>query len=289
MTIEAFLSTIAALSGLLFVVASMLAMGLSLTMAQITGPLKNVRLVVLALLANFVLVPALAFLITRVIPLDPALQTGLIILSTVAGAPFLIKEVQAAKGNLALGVGLMFMLMIVTIVYVPLVLPLLLQGVEVNAWDIAKSLIVTMLLPIILGLIYRSHSAEEAGQWAATLNKASGLALLVMLVVGLGLNISNILSLIGSFGFLALLLFVVGSLLIGFLVGGRDPGVRSVMGLGTAQRNVAAAILVASLNFPGSLTLIYILVASITLPLILIPTARRLGKGKEAEVVSQPA
>jgi predicted Na+-dependent transporter len=289
MTLESFLSTIAALSGLLFVVASMLAMGLSLTMAQITGPLKNVRLVVLALLANFVLVPALAFLITRVIPLDPSLQTGLIILSTVAGAPFLVKEVQAAKGNLALGVGLMFMLMIVTIVYVPLVLPVLLQGVEVNPWDIAKSLIMTMLLPIILGLIYRSHSAEEAGQWAATLNKASGLALLVMLVVGLGLNISNILSLIGSFGFLALLLFVVGSLLIGFLVGGRDPDVRSVMGLGTAQRNVAAAILVASLNFPGSLTLIYILVASIMLPLILIPTARRLGKGKEAKAVSQPA
>jgi hypothetical protein len=56
--------------------------------------------------------------------------------------------------------------------------------------------------------------------------------------------------------------------------------------LGTAQRNVAAAILVASLNFPGSLTLIYILVASIILPLILIPTARRLGKGREAEAVS---
>jgi predicted Na+-dependent transporter len=289
MTLETFLSTIAALSGLLFVVASMLAMGLSLTMAQITGPLKNARLVVLALLANFVLVPALAFVITRVIPLDPALQTGLIILSTVAGAPFLVKEVQAAKGNLALGVGLMFMLMIVTIIYVPIVLPLLLQGVEVNAWDIAKSLIVTMLLPIILGLLYRSHSAEEAGQWAATLNKASGLALLVMLVVGLGLNISNILSLIGSFGFLALLLFVVGSLLIGFLMGGRDPGVRSVMGLGTAQRNVAAAILVASLNFPGSLTLIYILVASIILPLILIPTARRLGRSSEPETVQQPA
>jgi predicted Na+-dependent transporter len=289
MTLETFLSTIAALSGLLFVVASMLAMGLSLTMAQITGPLKNTRLVVMALLANFVLVPALAFVITRVIPLDPALQTGLIILSTVAGAPFLVKEVQAAKGNLALGVGLMFMLMIVTIIYVPLVLPLLLQGVAVNAWDIAKSLIVTMLLPIILGLIYRSHSAEEAGQWAATLNKASGLALLVMLVVGLGLNISNILSLIGSFGFLALLLFVVGSLLIGYLLGGRDPGVKSVMGLGTAQRNVAAAILVASLNFPGSLTLIYILVASIILPLILIPTARRMGRTSEPEAVKQPA
>jgi hypothetical protein len=46
--------------GLLFVVTSMLAMGLSLTIPQIIQPLKNVRLVILALLANFVLVPLLA-------------------------------------------------------------------------------------------------------------------------------------------------------------------------------------------------------------------------------------
>jgi BASS family bile acid:Na+ symporter len=148
----------------------------------------------------------------------------------------------------------------------------------VNPWDIAKSLIVTMLLPIVLGLLYRSHAPESAGQWAPLMNKVSGIALLIMLVTGLGLNLSNIIDLIGSWGFLALLLFVVGSLLIGMLLGGRDPAVRSVLGLGTAQRNVAAAILVASLNFSGTMTLPFVLVASIILPLILIPTARRLGK-----------
>ncbi len=151
-----FLSTLAALSGLTFVVASMLGTGLSLTVAQIVQPLKNVRLVILALLAllaNFVLVPLLAFGIARLLPLDEALQIGLIVLATTAGAPFLVKEVQAAQGNLSLGVGLMFLLMVVTIFYVPIVLPFLLPGVEVNAWDNAKSLIVTMLLPIVLGLL----------------------------------------------------------------------------------------------------------------------------------------
>jgi BASS family bile acid:Na+ symporter len=54
--------------------------------------------------------------------------------------------------------------------------------------------------------------------------------------------------------------------------------VRSVLGLGTAQRNVAAAILVTTLNFGDTMTLPYVLVASIVLPLILIPTARVLGK-----------
>jgi len=282
MTLDGFLSTIAALAGLTFVVGSMLAMGLSLTTAQILQPLKNARLVILALLANFVLVPLLAFVITRVIPLDQSLQIGLIVLSTVAGAPFLVKEVQVAKGNIALGVGLMFMLMIVTIFYVPIVLPLLLPGVTVNPWDIAKSLIVSMLLPIVLGLFVRSAAPEDAQNWAPVLNKVSGVALLLMLVIGLGLNVSNIISLIGSWGFLALILFVVGSFVIGFVLGGRDSALSSVMGLGTAQRNVAAAILVASLNFPGTMTLPYVLVASIVLPLFLIPTARWLGKRSES-------
>jgi BASS family bile acid:Na+ symporter len=277
MTIETFVSTIAALSGLLFVVSSMLGMGLSLTTAQIIQPLKNIRLVILALLANFVLVPLLAFGITHLIPMDQSLQIGLIVLSTVAGAPFLVKEVQAAKGDLALAVGLMFLMMVVTIVYVPLVLPLLLPGIEVNPWDIAKSLIVTMLIPIILGLIIRASSPEDAQHWAPLMNKVSTIGLLVMLVTGLGLNISNIISLIGSGGFLALLLFVAGSFAIGFIFGGKNPGGRSVLGLGTAQRNVAAAILVTSLNFSGTMTLPFVLVASIVLPLILIPTARWLG------------
>jgi hypothetical protein len=60
MTLSEFLTALAQLSGLLFIVTSMLAMGMSLSMAEILQPLKNVRLVVLALLGNFVLVPLLA-------------------------------------------------------------------------------------------------------------------------------------------------------------------------------------------------------------------------------------
>ena len=63
---------------------------------------------------------------------------------TAAGAPFLPKLVQGAKGNVAFGVGLMVLLMVVTIGYMPLVLPFLLPGVQVNPWDIAQSLIVLM-------------------------------------------------------------------------------------------------------------------------------------------------
>ena len=277
MTLDSFLTVLAQVSGLLFIVSSMLAMGMSLTMAQILQPLKNARLVILALLANFVLVPLLAYAIILVVPLEQSLQIGLVVLATAAGAPFLPKLVQGAKGNIAYGVGLMVLLMVVTIFYLPVVLPLLLPGVSINPWDIAKSLIVLMLIPLAIGLLIKSHSPDEAARWQPFMNKISGLAILILLVVGLGLNVSNIINLIGSGGILALLVFIAGSLLIGFLLGGRDASTRSVMGLGTAQRNVSAAILVSAQNFAGTNTLSFVLVAAILLLLVLLPTAKRLG------------
>jgi predicted Na+-dependent transporter len=277
MTLNELFTGLAQIAGLLFIVASMLAMGMSLTTAQILQPLKNLRVMVLALLANFVLVPLLAYLIIHVIPLDQSLQIGLVVLSTAAGAPFLPKLVQGAKGDVAFGVGLMVLLMVVTILYMPIVLPLLLSGVSVNPWDIAKSLIVLMLIPLAIGLLTKSHSPETSDGWQPVMNKISGVAMLILLVVGLGLNISNILSLIGTGGILALLLFIIGSLLIGSLLGGREPSMRSVMGLGTAQRNVSAAILVSAQNFSGTMTLPFVLVAAILLLLVLLPTAKRMG------------
>ena len=106
----------------------------------------------------------------------------------------------------------------------PLVLPLLLQGVTVNPWDIAKSLIVLMLVPLGIGLLFNAHSPDTAAHWQPVMAKISSLTILVLLVVGLGLNIANIIDLIGTNGLLALLLFIVGSLLIGMLLGGRDAG-----------------------------------------------------------------
>lgn len=277
MTLTDLFESLATISGLLFVVTSMLAMGLSLTIPQIIEPLKNIRLVLLALLANFVLAPLLAYGILFVIPLEQSLKIGLIVLSTAAGAPFLPKLVQGAKGNIAFGVGLMVLLMVGTIIYMPLVLPLLLPGVSVNPWDIAKSLIVLMLIPLAIGLLIKSGAAETAVHYQPLMTKLSSLALLVLLVVGLGLNVSNILNLIGTGGILALLLFVIGLFIIGFLLGGREPDIRSVMGLGTAQRNVSAAIVVTVQNFSGTNTLSFVLVGAILFLLILLPTAKRLG------------
>ena len=164
-----------------------------------------------------------------------------------------------------------------TIFYLPFILPVLLPGVEVNPWDIAKSLIVTMLVPLVIGMLIKSHSPDVADHWAPVMQKISSLSILILLVVGLGLNISNIIGFIGTRGIGAMVILILGALLIGLLFGGRDPGVRSALGLSTANRNGAAALLVATQNFSGTNTLPFVLVGTVLMLLILLPFAKRMG------------
>ena len=89
-----------------FVVSSMLAMGSGLTIWQIIEPLRNTRLVLLSLLANFVLMPLGALALAKVLWLDNPFAVGLLLLGCAGGAPFLPKLAELAKGNLAFSVGM---------------------------------------------------------------------------------------------------------------------------------------------------------------------------------------
>ena len=272
------------ISVLVFVITSMLAMGFNLTISQIIEPLRNARLVILALVANFFLVPILAYAILFIIPLDQGLATGLILMATAAGAPFLPKLAQAAKGNMAFSVGLMVLLMVVTIIYMPLVLPLLLQGVEVDALEIAKSLIFLMLIPLIIGLFVKARYESIAETLQPHMSTTSTAAIAVLMVTGILLNFSAIVGIIGTGGVVAILIFLIGALLMGYFLGGSDGQIRSVLGLGTAQRNLSAAIVVAAQNFsddPNVMTMI--LVAGLIGLVLLMVVGGELGKRSQTE------
>jgi BASS family bile acid:Na+ symporter len=278
------LQVVAQLSVLVFVLSSMLAMGLSLTIAQIMEPLRNIKLVILALVANFVLVPLLAYLILLVIPLAQGLATGLIIMACAAGAPFLPKLAQAAKGNIAFSVGLMTLLMVVTVIYLPVVLPLLLQGASVSPWDIAKSLIVMMLLPLGIGLLIKARYQSLAESLQPHMSQASTIAIMLMMVAMLVLQFSSIVGLIGTGGLVAIIIFLVGAFIIGYFLGGKESGIKSVLGLGTGQRNLSAAVLVAGQNFADDPNvLVMVLVAGIVGLVVLGGIGGELGKRSQAQ------
>jgi BASS family bile acid:Na+ symporter len=184
----------------------------------------------------------------------------------------------------------MVLLMVVTVVYMPLVLPLLLSGVTVNPWDIAKSLIVIMLLPLGVGLLMKARWPGTAKDLQPLMASASSFAILLMLVGAIILQFDSIISLIGTRGILAILIFLIVALGIGYLGGGSDPATRSVTGLGTAQRNLSAALVVGAQNFSDSPdVLVMVIVAGLIGLALLLPTAAELGKRAAPEGSAAPA
>jgi BASS family bile acid:Na+ symporter len=229
---------------LAFVVSSMLAVGVSLTVGRIMAPLRNGKLVSLALLANFVLMPLGALVIARLLRLDEPLGIALLLLGTAAGAPFLPKLAGIAKSNLAFAVGLMVLLMVLTVVYMPLVLPLLLEGVSVDPTKIARSLVILMLLPLGASLMVKARFSNVADRIRTPLNRISSLSLALLIVLLLVTNFQNVIGLFGTRAILASILFLLSGASIGWLLGGPAFGTKGVLALGTAQRNIAAALVV---------------------------------------------
>jgi BASS family bile acid:Na+ symporter len=263
---------------LAFVLASMLSMGLSLTVGQILVPLRNYKLIGLALLANFVLMPFAAFSLARLLRLDQPLGIALLLLGTASGAPFLPLLARISKGNLAFSVGLMVLLMVVTVGYMPLVLPLMLEGVSVDPMKIARSLVFLMLLPLAIGLLVRARLSGLAATAQPWLSRLSILSLGLLIALLLITNMQNVLSLYGTRGVLASILFIAAGSGIGWFLGGPQPDTRGVMALGTAQRNIAAALVVGGQNFNDPKVIVMVVVVAIVGLLLLMPLARYLGK-----------
>ncbi len=280
------LVTIANLAILTFVLASMAALGLSLTIEQIVKPLRNVKLVVLGLIANFVIAPAAAWGTATLLGLDDSLTLGLLLLGTAAGAPFLPKLAQLVKGDVAYSVGLMVLLMVVTIAYIPLVLVPLVEGVDVTPWDIAKPLVFFMLIPLGIALLVRARY-EESAKLAPHLNQISTLALALTLVLSLVIGLPELIGAFGTGAFLAAILFAIVCLVAGYFLGGSERGQRWVTSLGTAQRNISAALLIATTSFSDKPeVLVMVMVGAMIALVILLPLAMEVGKKSDSAALS---
>jgi BASS family bile acid:Na+ symporter len=93
-------------------------------------------------------------------------------------------------------------------------------------------------------------------------------------------HFNSVLSVFGTFGILAAVVYTVVCAGIGWFLGGPATSTRGVLALGTAQRNAAAAFVVAGQNFEDPKVIVMITVVLIVGFLILLPFARMLAKGR---------
>lgn len=281
------LSVITQVGMLLFVVGGMAAMGLGLTVSRIATPLRDVRMVLLLLLVNFVVVPAVAIAAARLLPMEQDAATAVVLLGCLAGAPFLPKLAQLAKADVALAVGSMVLLMVVTIGYAPIVVPLVIPGVTVDPLAVARSLVLFMLIPLGIGLLIRAKLPDLADSWVGPVGQASSVGMLLGITSALLVSWQDVVGAIGTWIFVGVAIVLVAALASGWLAGVGRPGDRVLLGLATAQRNIAAAILVA-LTIGGDVVVLT-LVGALVMPIVLIVLAGAIGKRVKAPAAATPS
>ena len=276
------LSGVANVAVLVFAVTSMLSVGLAHSVKQVLGPLRDLWALARALLANFVLVPLLALGIVRLWPFDRPLEAGLILVAMSAGAPFLIKLAEVARSDVALNATLLVLLLPATVVYAPLAVPLVLPEAEVSAVDLAVPLFLTMLLPLAAGLLINTRWPAPARRRAPVANRISSVTLVVIVLATTLADIPGIVTLFAEAAIVPAILVIAGAFVIGYLLGGNGRNARTVLGLGTSQRNIAAATVMATQGFASRDTVVMVIVTSLAGFALLFPVAGVLRRRESA-------
>jgi len=236
------------------------------------------------LLANFVFAPLVMILLLYLAPFDPALKAGLLIFSLCAGAPFLIKLTQTAKHEMALGAAVMMLLMVVTVVYTPIVLPMVLSGIGVDAWAVAKSLLLQLLVPIAVGMLaaqFLPDFAKRVQPWVGWIGNIALYTLVGSTLIG---YFPNMVGILGTGAILVGLVFVAAAFGMGYMMGAGKDHLQDVGGLATAQRNTAAGVIIAVQNFTDPNVLVMLTLANMLGIVMLLLIAKVLSRDNKVDL-----
>ena len=139
-----------------------------------------------------------------------------------------------------------------------------------------------MLVPLAIGLLVRGRYPDTAKALAGGFNHASTMGLAIGVVAALFVTWREVLGSLGSWIFVGVVIVIVVGFGAGWLGGwGRSASDRIVLGLGAAQRNISAALVIAASL--GGDVIVLTLVAALALPIVLILAASEIGKRRGAQ------
>lgn len=235
----------------------MFAMGLRVDVRDLLISVRPVRRLILGLVANFVLLPAVTLGLLRLFHTDPMVSVGFLILAACAGAPVGPPITALARGDVPWALGMMLILTGLSALVTPALIGVLLPWVapesvlHVNSLKIVQVLLATQLFPLALGLGLR-HLAPG---WTRLVDKPVGFlanALLLALVAAIVATQYDMLAAIRPRGWFGMVLLLMASLALGWVCGGPEVASRKALATTTATRNVAVGLVIVTRDFANT-------------------------------------
>jgi BASS family bile acid:Na+ symporter len=235
----------------------MFTIGIGITFADILTVARDRRLVLRALVANYLLVPAVTLALIFLFNVQPMVAVGILIVAVCPGAPYGPPFNSIANGNVLVAVGLMVILAGTSAILAPILLGLLLptiaagEQVKIDPLHMVGTLIFSQFLPLCLGLLLATRKPALARRLKNPAAKISLLLNLTTLALILAVQFGILLQ-IRLRGYLGMLALVLASALAGWILGGAGSQARKTLAISTATRNVGVGLVIATAAFPAT-------------------------------------
>ena len=274
---------------LVFTISNLFSMGLQVNLGQMIRVAGNPKFLGLTIGLGWIVGPAIAFLITLLLPLDYMYVVVLFIGSLAPCAPFLPPLLPKAKGDVVFAGAFIPVAAIGTSILMPLIAPLLVKGIDISVMALLKPIAMSVLLPLMVGAVIKTYSSKVADKIFNPVKKLAGLSTLLTIIFCFLLYSKQMWATAGSMAMLSLTIFMVVMGLISYYSGfGLNRSEKIVMSLGMGTRNIAA-VLIGVLTIPNVKPNMVAMVViwtmwSFILSLIIAPIMGK--KGVKAEVTT---
>ncbi|AWL27605.1 bile acid:sodium symporter family protein [Acinetobacter defluvii] len=159
----------------------MFGMGMTMTVNDFKGVLQSPKAVGIGVLAQFIVMPSLAYILCKLFQLPAEIAVGVILVGCCPGGTASNVITYMAKGNTALSVACTSVSTLLAPILTPAIFYLLAsQWLKIDAASMFISILQVVLVPIILGLMTRSVLKQKVEQYIQVMPLISVVAIVAI-------------------------------------------------------------------------------------------------------------
>lgn len=232
------------------IVLFVIAIGLVAPPGSIRAGFRDPLVIARAMLAMFLLFPAFTFLVSMLLPLEPAARAALMALAVSPMPPILPAKEQKVGGGIDYALAIQIAASAVALIAAPLLIFLVGQffdrELSLDFMGVATAIFVTIVAPLAVGIAIAAVKPDLAARVAGPMRMVATALLVVAVLILLWQLLPNILAATTWPVLVAMALMTAFGLAIGHWLGGPDRGNRHALAFATVSRHPGVAIGVAS-------------------------------------------
>ena len=218
------------------------AVSLDLTREQLLRVLKRPKAPTIGLIAQFGILPGIAYLVGLYLTEEPSIALGLLLVTCCPGGALSNYLTGVAKGDVATSISMTTVSTLFSIILTPVLFAFwasmnsstlaVIRNISMNQQRVIMTLLIMLVIPVTAGMLLRANRPDTANRIRKAVRLIAGIVFAVIVAMIIGSNFKSLALLAQTALFSVLITFVIAV--------GLGWGIGSLAGLMAAERRAVA-------------------------------------------------